>query len=490
MSTQLSDNVELSIDGMTCASCANRIERRLNKLDGVTASVNYATERARVQHGSGVTTEDLLAAVSAAGYTASLPAHGDAPDDGPDVLRRRLVVAAALTLPLVVLTMVPGTSFPGSDWLCLLLATPVVTWAAWPFHRATIANLRHGATTMDTLVSIGVGAAYLWSVVALATGGTTTYLEVSGVVTSFLLLGRWLEQRAKRSAGGALRALLALGAKDVGRLAGRALDGAEERVPADWLEVDDLFVVRPGETVATDGLVVVGTSSVDASMLTGEPVPVEIGPGSTVAGATVNTGGRVVVRATRVGADTQLARITRLVEEAQNGKASAQRLADRVSGVFVPVVIALALGTLAGWLLAGQGAAAAFTAAVSVLIIACPCALGLATPTALLVGTGRGAQLGILIRGPEVLEQARRIDTVVLDKTGTVTTGQMSLVAVVPGEERVRGRRTASGGGRRGGVRAPDRARDRGRCRRSSGGATSPLSEVSVRAAPWRGRRS
>ncbi len=398
------------------------------------ATVNFATERARVTHVPTVSTDDLVAAVAAAGYAAALPTPDRSDDGETTVLRNRLVVAAVLTVPVVLLTMVPGTSFAGSDWLCLLLATPVVTWCAWPFHRATIANLRHGATTMDTLVSLGVGAAYLWSLVALVGGEDSTYLEVSGVVTTFLLLGRWLERRARRSAGGALRALLELGAKDVARLSGRSLDGVEERVPAEWLEVDDLFVVRPGEKVATDGVVVAGSSSIDASLLTGEAVPVEVGPGSDVTGATVNVGGRVVVRATRVGADTQLARMTHLVEEAQNGKARAQRLADRVSGVFVPVVIVLALGTLVGWLLAGQGAAAAFTAAVSVLIIACPCALGLATPTALLVGTGRGAQLGILIRGPEVLEQAQSIDTVVLDKTGTVTTGRMSLVEVVAGD--------------------------------------------------------
>ena len=423
-------DVELDITGMTCASCANRIESRLNKLDGVTATVNYATERARISHPATVTTDELVATVAATGYAAALPEPAlDEPERDP--LLARLLVAAGLTLPVVLLTMVPGIGFPGADWLCLVLTTPVVTWAAWPFHRATLVNLRHGATTMDTLVSLGVTASYLWSVVALSAGLDTTYLEISGVVTTFLLLGRWLEQRTRRSAGAALRSLVALGAKDVSRLRGGAIDGAEEQVPAEWLAVGDLFVVRPGERIATDGVVVSGTSSTDESMLTGEPVPVDIGPGSIVTGATVNVAGRIVVRAERVGADTQLAQMTRLVEEAQNGKARVQRLADRISRVFVPIVIALAALTLAGWLLAGGGPEQAFTAAVSVLIIACPCALGLATPTALLVGTGRGAQLGILIRGPEVLERTRRIDTVVLDKTGTVTTGRMTLVEVV-----------------------------------------------------------
>ncbi len=423
-------DVELDITGMTCASCANRIESRLNKLDGVTATVNYATERARISHPATVTTDELVATVAATGYAAALPEPAlDEPERDP--LLARLLVAAGLTLPVVLLTMVPGIGFPGADWLCLVLTTPVVTWAAWPFHRATLVNLRHGATTMDTLVSLGVTASYLWSVVALSAGLDTTYLEISGVVTTFLLLGRWLEQRTRRSAGAALRSLVALGAKDVSRLRGGAVDGAEEQVAAEWLAVGDLFVVRPGERIATDGVVVSGTSSTDESMLTGEPVPVDIGPGSIVTGATVNVAGRIVVRAERVGADTQLAQMTRLVEEAQNGKARVQRLADRISRVFVPIVIALAALTLAGWLLAGGGPEQAFTAAVSVLIIACPCALGLATPTALLVGTGRGAQLGILIRGPEVLERTRRIDTVVLDKTGTVTTGRMTLVEVV-----------------------------------------------------------
>ena len=420
--------LDLDVVGMTCASCANRVERTLNDLDGVSATVNFATERVRVVREPSVSTDDLIAAVRSVGYDAHLPEPEPRADDEQRALGRRLVVAAALTVPVVLLSMVPALEFPGSAWLCLALVTPVVTWAAWPFHRAALANLRHGATTMDTLVSIGVTAAYGWSVVALARGEDMTYLEVSGVVTTFLLLGRWLEKRSRRKAGAALRALLELGAKDVGRLR----DGVEERVPLDSLVVGDEFVVRPGEKVATDGVVESGSSAVDASMLTGEPEPVEVGPGAAVTGATINVSGRLVVRATRVGADTQLARMARLVEEAQSGKAEAQRLADRISAVFVPVVLVLSLLTLAGWLLLGGSAEEAFTAAVSVLIIACPCALGLATPTALLVGTGRGAQLGILIRGPEVLELARRVDTVVLDKTGTVTTGRMSLVDVVP----------------------------------------------------------
>ncbi|GCD90610.1 cation-translocating P-type ATPase [Nocardioides sp. LS1] len=422
----MSTDVELAISGMTCASCANRIERKLNKLEGVTATVNYATERARVTYPGTLTTDDLVATVEAAGYVASLPRPET--DDAPevDVLRRRLVVAAVLSVPVLLLGMVPGLGFPGSGWVSLVLTTPVVVWAGLPFHRAALANARHLTTTMDTLVSVGVGSAYAWSVVALVIGGHL-YLEAAAVVTTFLLAGRWFEKRSKRRAGAALRALMELGAKEVTVLR----DGVEQLVPAERLVAGDLFVVRPGEKVATDGVVENGTSAVDASMLTGESVPVEVGPGDEVVGATVNAGGRLVVRATRVGTDTQLAQMARLVEEAQNGKAQAQRLADRISGVFVPVVIVLALLTLAGWLLAGGTATEAFTAAVAVLIIACPCALGLATPTALMVGTGRGAQLGILIRGPEVLESTRRIDTVVLDKTGTVTTGRMSLVSVV-----------------------------------------------------------
>ena len=449
--------VELDITGMTCASCANRIERKLNKLEGVTASVNYATEKARVEYAGTVTTDDLLATVAAAGYAAALPTEVEQPVERPadpelESLRRRLVVSAVLTVPVVLLAMVPAWQFDAWQWASLTLASPVVVWGAWPFHRAAWVNLRHAATTMDTLVSMGVLAAYGWSLVALF-GGTageigmthpfelgvqrgdglgSIYLEAATGVTTFLLAGRWFERRARRRAGDALRALMDLGAKDVAVLR----DGVESRVPVDTLVVGDLFVVRPGERIATDGVVEEGSSAVDASMLTGESVPVEVGPGAAVTGATVNAGGRIVVRATRVGRDTQLARIARLVEDAQHGKTQAQRLADRISGVFVPVVIALAVAALGFWLGAGADSAYAVSTAVAVLIIACPCALGLATPTALMVGTGRGAQLGILIRGPEVLESTRRVDTVVLDKTGTVTTGRMSVVDVVaaPGE--------------------------------------------------------
>ncbi|GAA2138296.1 heavy metal translocating P-type ATPase [Nocardioides koreensis] len=465
----MATDVELAITGMTCASCANRIERKLNKLDGVIATVNYATEKARVSYPETVAPEDLLATVEAAGYHARLPERGpDAgePRDEADVeldsLRQRLLLSAVLTVPVVLLAMVPALQFEYWQWASLTLAAPVVVWGAWPFHRAAWTNLRHGTSTMDTLVSMGVLAAFGWSLVALFWGSAGTpgmthafeltvertdgldniYLEAATGVTTFLLAGRWFEKRSKRRAGAALAALLEMGAKEVTLLE----DGRERLVPAEQLAVGMLFVVRPGEKVATDGVVERGTSAVDASMLTGEPVPVEVGPGDEVAGATVNAGGRLVVRATRVGGDTQLAQMARLVEEAQNGKAEVQRLADRISGFFVPVVIALAAGTLGFWLGAGVGASAAFTAAVSVLIIACPCALGLATPTALMVGTGRGAQLGILIRGPEVLESTRRVDTVVLDKTGTVTTGRMALVDVVPaaGESAAEVRRLAA----------------------------------------------
>jgi P-type Cu+ transporter len=442
--------VELIIGGMTCASCANRVEKRLNRLDGVTATVNYATERAHVEFDGGVTSDDLIAQVEKAGYTAALPAPSvpGAEDDGVRSLRDRLLVSALLAVPVVALAMVPALRFAFWAWVSLALATPVVVWGGLPFHRATWKNLRLGTATMDTLVSMGTGAAYLWSLYALIfgdaadpgmhdtfrlTGGGGTgdiYLEVAAGVTVFILAGRYFEARAKRRAGAALRALLELGAKEVTILR----DGREERVPADRLTPGTTFVIRPGEKIATDGVVVDGGSAVDMSMLTGESVPVEVGPGDAVTGATVNAGGRLVVRATRVGADTRLAQMARLVEEAQSGKAQAQRLADRVSGVFVPVVIALALATLAFWLVTGSTADTAFTAAVAVLIIACPCALGLATPTALLVGTGRGAQLGILIRGPEALESTRAVDTVVLDKTGTVTTGRMTLLDVVMGE--------------------------------------------------------
>ncbi|MET9226200.1 heavy metal translocating P-type ATPase [Lentzea sp. NPDC003310] len=441
------DTIEISIGGMTCASCAARIERKLNKLDGVEASVNYATEKAKVTFPGTLTPADLVKVVEDTGYTAALPtaAPETAPDDPMRTLRQRLITSTVLSVPVVVLAMVPALQFTYWQWLSLALAGPVVTYAAWPFHKAAWTNLRHGAATMDTLISIGVGAAFLWSLYALflGTAGTpgmthgftftiertagtgNVYLEVAAGVTTFILAGRYFEARSKRRAGAALTALLELGAKDVAVLR----DGREVRIPVERLAVGDRFVVRPGERIAADGVVEEGASAVDASTLTGESVPVEVRPGDGVAGATVNAGGRLVVRATRVGSDTQLAQMARLVEEAQNGKAEAQRLADRISAVFVPIVIALAVGTLGFWLGTGGGVGAAFTAAVAVLIIACPCALGLATPTALLVGTGRGAQLGILIKGPEVLESTRRVDTVVLDKTGTVTTGRMSLVS-------------------------------------------------------------
>ena len=439
-------DIELSIGGMTCASCANRVERKLNKLDGVRASVNYATEKARVQAPAGTDPAVLVAQVEAAGYTAALPAAEREPAAERDALRDRLITSVALSVPVIALSMVPAWQFTYWQWIALALAGPVVVWGAWPFHRAALANLRHGAASMDTLVSLGVVAAFAWSLYALllgtagmpgmvhpfeltiepSDGAGNIYLEVATGVTTFLLAGRFFEARAKKRAGAALRALLELGAKDVAVLRG----DREVRVPVEDLAVGDRFVVRPGEKVATDGVVEEGSSAVDASMLTGESVPVEVGPDDAVVGGTVNAGGRLVVRATRVGTDTQLAQMARLVEDAQSGKAAVQRLADRVSGVFVPVVIGLAGATLGFWLGTGAGAAVAFTAAVAVLIVACPCALGLATPTALLVGTGRGAQLGVLITGPEVLESTRRVDTVVLDKTGTVTTGAMALVGV------------------------------------------------------------
>ncbi|HEX8208471.1 MAG TPA: cation-translocating P-type ATPase, partial [Solirubrobacteraceae bacterium] len=454
-------HVELPISGMTCASCANRIERRLNKLDGVTASVNYATEKATVDFDpEAVAPERLVEAVESAGYQAVLPSDDpatDAPEPADETapLRRRLLVSALLGVPAFLISMIPALQFDYWQWLVLQLATPVILWGAWPFHRAAWANLRHATATMDTLISVGVLTAWLWSLYALFLGdaGTTgmtmtfelipeasggsdhIYLEVGAIVTVFLLAGRYFEARAKRRAGAALAALLELGAKDVSVL---DADGAERRVPVEQLAVGDRFVVRPGEKVATDGVVEEGRSAVDQALLTGESVPVEKAPGDGVAGATVNAGGRLVVRATKVGADTALAQIARLVTDAQSGKAPVQRLADRVSGVFVPVVIGLAFATLAFWLGAGEGAEFAFTTAVAVLIIACPCALGLATPTALLVGTGRGAQLGLLIKGPEILESTRRVDTIVLDKTGTVTTGRMSLVDVVGGDEVLR----------------------------------------------------
>jgi P-type Cu+ transporter len=457
-------DVELVIDGMTCASCAARIEKKLNRLDGVTASVNYATEKAKVSYTGQITPDDLIATVAATGYSAALPPTPATVGDGAGAATpqeagqrardaeaagwwQRLVVSAVLTAPVLVLSMVPALQFDNWQWIALALTSPVVVWGALPFHRAALANARHAAATMDTLISVGVGAAYLWSLWALlftdagmtgmrmsfdliasrTDGPAHIYLEVAAAVTTFILAGRYFEARAKRQSGAALRALLDLGAKDVAVLHGER----EVRVPVAQLAVGDRFVVRPGEKIATDGTVDSGSSAVDASMLTGEPVPVEVGPGDAVVGATVNAGGRLVIRATRVGADTQLAQMARLVENAQSGKAQVQRLADRVSGIFVPVVIGLALLTLAGWLLAGYGAGAAFTAAVAVLIIACPCALGLATPTALLVGTGRGAQIGVLIKGPEILESTRVVDTIVLDKTGTVTRGEMTLVDAV-----------------------------------------------------------
>ena len=453
----MSADVELQIGGMTCASCAARVEKKLNRMPGVDATVNYATEKAHVSLPDGVTVADAIATVEKTGYSAVQPtpaaarpggAEGEVPDD-PEVrsLRRRLLVSATLTLPVAVLSMVPAWQFDYWQWLALALATPVVVWGAWPFHRAAWLNLRHATATMDTLISVGVLAAFGWSLYALTLGtagevgmrmsfhlipergmGTgEIYLEVAAAVTTFILAGRYFEARAKRRSGAALRALLEMGAKDVAV----RRDGREHRVPVDQLRVGEEFVVRPGEKVATDGVVVDGSSAVDASMLTGEPVPVEVAPGDEVTGATVNVGGRLVVRATRVGDDTQLAQMARLVEQAQSGKAPVQRLADRVSAVFVPIVMGLSAATLGFWIGADAGPEVAFTAAVAVLIIACPCALGLATPTALLVGTGRGAQLGILIKGPEILESTREVDTVVLDKTGTVTTGRMQLVDVI-----------------------------------------------------------
>ncbi|PYC73547.1 copper-translocating P-type ATPase, partial [Streptomyces tateyamensis] len=451
------DQVELAIGGMTCASCAARIEKKLNKLAGVAATVNFATEKARVEFGPEVSVADLIATVERTGYTAELPpppaaaqpaaAAAPSPASGrADPHRDRLLLSAVLTVPVVLLSMIPALQFTNWQWLAFALAWPVVAFGGWPFHKAAATNLRHGAATMDTLVSLGTLAAFGWSVWALFWGragmpgmkheftlavgrgdaASTLYLETAAAVTTLILLGRWLEARSKRRAGAALHALLDLGAKDVAVLRG----GREQRIPVTELRVGDRFVVRPGEKIATDGTVAEGASAVDASMLTGESVPVEVSVGDQVTGATVNAGGRLVVEARRVGADTQLARMAELVEQAQNGKAAAQRLADRISAVFVPVVILIALATLVGWLLAGGAPTEAFTAAVAVLIIACPCALGLATPTALMVGTGRGAQLGILIKGPEVLESTRRVDTIVLDKTGTVTTGQMALTAV------------------------------------------------------------
>lgn len=450
--------VELTIGGMTCASCAARVEKKLNRLDGVTASVNYATEKAKVTYPAGLEVAELIATVVKTGYTAeeppppappeaaTEPAAEDEADPELAALRQRLTVSALLAAPVILMSMVPALQFDNWQWLSLTLAAPVVVWGGLPFHRAAFTNLRHGAATMDTLVSVGTLAAFGWSLWALfrghagmpgmrhgfeftvsrTAGASTIYLEVAAGVVAFILLGRYLEARSKRRAGAALKALLKLGAKDVSVLR----HGREVRVPVGRLAVGDRFVVRPGEKFASDGTVVEGSSAVDASMLTGESVPVDVTVGDAVTGATVNAGGRLVVEATRIGADTQLARMARLAEDAQNGKAEAQRLADRISAVFVPVVILVAVATFGVWLGLTEDTTAAFTAAVAVLIIACPCALGLATPTALMVGTGRGAQLGILIKGPEVLESTRRVDTVVLDKTGTVTTGRMTLQTV------------------------------------------------------------
>ncbi|MFG2552979.1 heavy metal translocating P-type ATPase [Streptomyces sp. NPDC048581] len=455
--------VELLIGGMTCASCAARVEKKLNRMDGVTATVNYATEKAKVSYPAGTEVADLIAVVEKTGYTAEepappRPAPEQAPEDPePVAYRHRFTVSALLTAPVILLSMIPALQFDNWQWLALTLASPVVVWGGLPFHRAAFTNARHGAATMDTLISMGTLAAFGWSLwalflgdagmagmrddfeftVARVDGASQIYLEVASGVVTFILLGRYLEARAKRRAGAALGALMELGAKDVSVLR----DGREVRIPVGRLAVGDRFVVRPGEKIATDGTVVEGSSAVDAALLTGESVPVDVAVGDAVTGATVNAGGRLVVEATRVGADTQLARMAKLVEDAQNGKAEVQRLADRISAVFVPAVIVLAVATFGAWLGITDDTVAAFTAAVAVLIIACPCALGLATPTALMVGTGRGAQLGILIKGPEVLESTRRVDTVVLDKTGTVTTGRMTLqkvyVALGADEEQV-----------------------------------------------------
>ena len=457
--------VELEIGGMTCASCANRIEKKLNKLDGVVATVNYATEKAKVTVPEGYDPALLIAEVEKTGYSAAMPApknakadtsggEGQEEDAELTSLRHRLFGSVILTVPVIAMAMIPALQFTYWQWASLALAAPVIVWAAWPFHKAAWTNLKHGAATMDTLISMGTSAAFLWSLYALflgtagvpgmthpfeftlapSDGAANIYLEVGAGVTMFILAGRYFEKRSKKQAGAALRALLELGAKEVAVLRG----GVETKIPVEDLQVGDEFIVRPGEKIATDGVVVTGTSAVDASMLTGEAVPVEVAEGDTVTGATTNVGGRLVVRASRIGSDTQLAQMAKLVEDAQTGKAEVQRLADRISGIFVPIVIMVAAVTLGGWLGAGFPVSAAFTAAVAVLVIACPCALGLATPTALLVGTGRGAQMGVLIKGPEVLESTRKVDTVVLDKTGTVTTGKMTLVDVVtePGADR------------------------------------------------------
>ena len=439
--------IDLDVQGMTCASCAARIEKKLNRLEGVKATVNYATEKATVHAGKGTTAQALIQTIEQTGYHATLPA--ESPRD-PELelrqLRRRLIICAVLSLPVIMIAMIPAWQFPWWQWVSFALAGVVVTWGAWPFHRTTLLNLQHGNATMDTLISIGTLAAFGWSAYALLFGAAgeigfthpfefrlvrhaptaNLYLEAAVGITTFVLLGRYLEARAKRRSGAAVRALLELAPSEVTLLTATG----ERVIDISRLHVGNRFVVRPGERVATDGVIVSGHSALDASTVTGESVPVEVGPGDAVVGATVNTHGRLVVEATRVGGDTQLAQVARMVEAAQSGKAAVQRLADRVSAVFVPIVIALAVATLGFWLGQGAGLSFAFTSAVAVLIIACPCALGLATPTALLVGTGRGAQLGIVIRGPEVLESARHIDTILLDKTGTVTEGRMAVVAV------------------------------------------------------------
>lgn len=440
--------IELDVQGMTCASCAARIEKKLNKLEGVQASVNYATEKAHVVVPARLGADELISTVQAAGYDAALPTPDALPRDRAAEIKRRLVVSAILAVPVIAMAMIPPLQFPGWQWVSLLLATPVVTWAAWPFHKSALVNLRHGASTMDTLISLGTTAAYLWSVFAMffGTAGqigmthqwsfslerdhqlSSIYFEAAVGIITFILLGRYIEARSRQDASSALRALAEVGAKSVTVLR----NGAEVTVPIEKLAVGDAFVVRPGEKVATDGEVISGESAVDNAVITGESLPVEVRAGSGVVGASVNTTGRLVVRATAVGADTQLSQIARLVELAQTGKSKSQALADRISGIFVPIVILLALITLGGWLVAGEGATFAVTAAVSVLIISCPCALGLATPTALLAGSLRGSQLGILIRGPEALEEAHRIDTIAMDKTGTITSGQMTLASVRP----------------------------------------------------------
>ena len=442
--------IELDVQGMTCASCATRIEKKLNRLEGVNATVNYATEKATVHAGKGTSAQTLIETIEKTGYHATLPSDSQRdPDQELRQLRRRLMICAVLSLPVIMISMVPAWQFPWWQWVSFALACVVVTWGAWPFHRATLLNLQHGNATMDTLISIGTLAAFGWSAYALLFGAAgeigfthpfefrlvrhaptaNLYLEAAVGITTFILLGRYLEARAKRRSGAAVRALLDLAPSEVTLL---TADG-ETVVDISQLHVGDRFVVRPGERVATDGVIVSGHSALDTSTVTGESVPVEVGPGDAVVGATINTHGRLVVEAARVGADTQLAQVVRMVEAAQSGKAAVQRLADRVSAVFVPIVIALAVATLGFWLGQGSGMSFAFTSAVAVLIIACPCALGLATPTALLVGTGRGAQLGILIRGPEVLESTRHLDTIVLDKTGTITEGRMAVVSVTAG---------------------------------------------------------